>query len=52
LEIGTKLTGAAGLGYLAAWTGFSLLATLAQWRLVVILYLRDFGVSKDAFMPR
>jgi predicted metal-binding membrane protein len=27
-------TGVAGLGYLAAWTGFSLLATLAQWRLL------------------
>lgn len=27
-------TGLAGLGYLAAWTGFSLLATLAQWGLL------------------
>jgi predicted metal-binding membrane protein len=27
-------TGVAGLGYLAAWTGFSLLATLAQWGLL------------------
>jgi len=27
-------TGVAGLGYLAAWTVFSLLATLAQWRLL------------------
>ena len=27
-------TGVAGLGYLAAWTGFSLLATVAQWRLL------------------
>lgn len=27
-------TGVAGLGYLATWTGFSLLATLAQWGLL------------------
>lgn len=27
-------TGVAGLGYLAAWTGFSLLATLAHWGLL------------------
>ncbi len=27
-------TGVAGLGYFAAWTGFSLLATLAQWGLL------------------
>lgn len=27
-------TGVAALGYLAAWTGFSLLATLAQWKLL------------------
>jgi len=30
----TLATGVAGLGYLAAWTGFSLLATLAQWALL------------------
>jgi predicted metal-binding membrane protein len=36
------------LGYLLVWTGFSLLATLAQWRLHELALVSAAGASRDA----
>ncbi|HEY6239838.1 MAG TPA: DUF2182 domain-containing protein [Burkholderiales bacterium] len=43
-------TGVAGLGYLAAWTGFSLLASLAQWRLLDAQLVSPMMESSSKFM--
>jgi predicted metal-binding membrane protein len=43
-------TGVAGLGYLTTWTGFSLLATLAQWRLLEARLLSPLMNSSSKLM--
>ena len=43
-------TGVAGLGYVAAWTGFSLLATLAQWRLLEAQWVSPMMDSSSKLM--
>lgn len=43
-------TGVAGLGYLATWTGFSLLATLGQWRLLAAQLISPIMDSSSKLM--
>lgn len=43
-------TGVAGLGYLTTWTGFSLLAALAQWRLLEAQLLSPMMNSSSKLM--